>query len=83
MSFPEIMQFLADNYVVGMSVFIVLLISIYLLFSIRLIITARREGLDICVSAMIPIYSLILWIRKCIKKRKNNKKFKPDAEIVL
>ncbi len=83
MSFPEIMQFLADNYVIGMSVFIVLLISIYLLFSIRLIITARREGLDICVSAMIPIYSLILWIRKCIKKRKNNKKFKPDAEIVL
>lgn len=83
MSFPEIMQFLADNYVVGMSVFIILLISIYLLFSIRLIITARREGLDICVSAMIPIYSLILWIRKCIKKRKNNKKFKPDAEIVL
>lgn len=83
MSFSEIMQFLADNYVIGMSVFIVLLISIYLLFSIRLIITARREGLDICVSAMIPIYSLILWIRKCIKKRKNNKKFKPDAEIVL
>lgn len=83
MSFPEIMQFLADNYVIGMSVFIVLLISIYLIFSIRLIITARREGLDICVSAMIPIYSLILWIRKCIKKRKNNKKFKPDAEIVL
>lgn len=83
MSFSELMQFLADNYTIGIPLFISLLIGVYLLFSIRLIITSRREGLNICVSAMIPVYSLILWIRKCIRKRKNNKKIKPDAEIIL
>lgn len=83
MSFSELMQFLADNYTIGIPIFISLLIGVYLLFSIRLIITSRREGLNICVSAMIPVYSLILWIRKCIRKRKNNKKIKPDAEIIL
>ncbi len=83
MSFSEIMKFLADKYMIFMPIFIALLIGIYLFFSIRLIINARREGMDICVSAMIPFYSLILWIRKCIRKKKNNKKFKPDAEILL
>lgn len=83
MSFSELMQFLADNYTIGILIFISLLIGVYLLFSIRLIITSRREGLNICVSAMIPVYSLILWVRKCIRKRKNNKKIKPDAEIIL
>lgn len=83
MSFSELMQFLADNYTIGIPIFISLLIGVYLLFSIRLIITSRREGLNICVSAMIPVYSLILWVRKCIRKRKNNKKIKPDAEIIL
>lgn len=83
MDISSIMQLLADEYVIGTAVIAVVVVTAYLTFSIRLIVTARKEGIDVCASAMIPVYNLILWIRKCIRHRKNTKKIKPNSEIIL
>lgn len=75
------MQYLADNYVYGIAVLCSVVCIIYLIFSIRLIVTSRREGINICASAMIPFVNIIFWVRKCVVKHKNNKVFK-DGEII-
>ncbi len=85
MVYREFMQMLADEYIIGISVLIVFVIAIHIFFSVRLIVTSRREGLDVCVSAMIPIYNLVLWVRKSIRKYKNKKidKIELNQEIEL
>lgn len=85
MVYREFMQMLADEYVIGISVLIVFVIAIHIFFSVRLIVTSRREGLDVCVSAMIPVYNLILWVRKSIRKYRNKKidKIELNQEIEL
>lgn len=83
MSLGSVMQFLADNYIVGISIACVLVVALYLTFSIRLIVTSRREGINACVSAMIPPYNIILWIRKCRRKKKNSIIPDEDEEIEL
>lgn len=83
MELKSLMALFAREYVVGTAVIGITVVSIYLFFSIRLIITSRKEGIDVCASAMIPVYNLILWVRKCIRHRKNNKKIKSNSEIIL
>ena len=85
MVYREFMQMLADEYVIGISVLIVFVIAIHIFFSVRLIVTSRREGLDVCVSAMIPVYNLVLWVRKSIRKYRNKKvdKIELNQEIEL
>lgn len=85
MVYREFMQMLADEYIIGISVLIVFVIAIHIFFSVRLIVTSRREGLDVCVSAMIPIYNLVLWVRKSIRKYRNKKidKIELNQEIEL
>ena len=85
MVYREFMQMLADEYVIGISVVIVFVIAIHTFFSVRLIVTSRREGLDVCVSAMIPVYNLVLWVRKSIRKYRNKKidKIELNQEIEL
>lgn len=73
MSISESMAYLAENYIPGIVVLCVVVVAGYLFFSIRLIVNARREGLNVCISAMIPIYNLIIWLRKVFRKHKNNK----------
>lgn len=77
------MLVLQQNYVVGMSVACTVVVALYLAFSIRLIVTSRREGINACASAMIPVYNLILWIRKWRRKKKNNQAIPEDEEITL
>lgn len=85
MVYREFMKMLADEYVIGISVLIVFVIAIHIFFSVRLIVTSRREGLDVCVSAMIPVYNLVLWVRKSIRKYRNKKidKIELNQEIEL
>lgn len=73
MSLSEIMATLADQYVIGIIICCFIVSGLYIAFSVRLIITARSEGMNVCASAMIPIYQLILWFRKCLRKRKRIK----------
>lgn len=72
----DFIMLLAENYIAGITILSTIVITVYLVFSIRLIKSARKEGLDVCTSCMIPIYNLSVWIRKCIRKRKNKKKLK-------
>lgn len=83
MGISGIMAFLADNYIYGISVSCVVVISMYLAFSIRLIVTARRVGMNICASAMIPIYNIVLWVKKCIVKHRASKPYGAEEEIEL
>lgn len=73
MSLSEIMATLADQYIVGITLCCLIVSGLYIAFSARLIITARAEGMNVCASAMIPVYQLILWFRKCLRKRKRIK----------
>lgn len=73
MNIPEVIQYLADNYKVGIPVLCGVVVLGYLVFSIRLIVTSRREGLNVCMSAMIPAVNLFIWMRKGLRKHKNNK----------
>lgn len=77
------MYTLAENYILGIIALCVIVVACYLIFSIRLIKTSRQEGLDVCTSAMIPIYNVVLWVRKCIRKYNNSKTYKLDEEIEL
>lgn len=77
------MLVLQQNYVVGMSVACTVVVALYLAFSIRIIVTSRREGINACASAMIPVYNLILWIRKWRRKKKNDQVIPEDEEITL
>lgn len=75
------MSLLAREYRVGIIAVSVICVALYLIFSIRLIVTSRREGIDICMLAMIPVLNVFMWIRKCIVHIKNSRKFKEDDEI--
>lgn len=83
MQLSEMMAFLADKYIYGISVACSVVVVCYLVFSIRLIIKARKIGMNVCVSAMIPGYNIILWVRKCIKHRRESKPYSADEEIEL
>lgn len=90
MNLSSMIEFLSINYIVGISVFCTIVVIGYLVFSIRLIVTSRREGLDVCMTAMIPIVNVFLWFKKCIRRHKNKKillessrVLKDDEEIEL
>lgn len=79
------MAFLAREYVVGIASLATLSVGVYLAFSIRLIKSCRKLGMDVCTSAMIPIYNVILWVRKCFRSRRMKReelKKKLDREAI-
>lgn len=87
---PETMKYLADNYIYGIIGVSVVVAVVYILFSVRLVVTARRVGIDVCATAFIPGYNLILLVRKwilCIKNRASRRKsapsYEPDEEFDL
>lgn len=59
----RIMLFLADEWLVGSIVSIMLVVVGYLVFSILLLIRCRKRGYDVGVSAFIPVVSLFIFIR--------------------
>lgn len=85
------MKTLADYYLYGIVVCCVIVVALYLVISIRLLLSARKEGINVCVSAMIPIYNLTLiprkWWVKYKRKRPSKKKeedvYAEDEEIEL
>lgn len=76
-----VMKTLADYYTYGIVVCCIIVTALYLAFSIRLIITARREGLDVCASALIPFFNIGLFFKKAYKKRKRVKLEKESKDI--
>lgn len=79
----DVMQLLADEWVIGTVVLSVVVVAIHLVFSIRLILNSRKIGYDVGTSGMIPLINLFVWIKKCHIKRASNKTIKEDAIIEL
>ena len=79
----ETMAFLAENWIVGSAVSVIVLVGIHLAFSIRLLRGARSVGMDIGVSAMIPIVNLALWFKKCYYARKGIRVYGDDEVIEI
>lgn len=77
------MLYLADNYVYGITILCCVVSAVYIAFSVRLVITSRREGINICALAFVPVLNIILWVRKCVVRRKHNKTFKEDEIIKI
>lgn len=82
----NVMYVLAANWQLGYGILAFVCIVVYLVFSIRLIKECRRVGYDKGVSAMIPIWNLFIWIKKCIRSRrikKQNRLYKENELIKL
>ena len=77
------MLYLADNYVYGIAILCCVVSAVYIAFSVRLVITSRREGINICALAFVPVLNIILRVRKCVVRRKHNKTFKEDEIIKI
>lgn len=83
----EVMKYLADNYLWGILVVSLVCIAIYLIISISLIVKARRVGVDVCASAMIPLFNLgILFKIKKVKLQKEtsqleDRDYEDDEEL--
>lgn len=73
MTLAESIEYLGENWIVGISVLSSVVVVLYLVFSIRLIVTSRREGINTSMMCMIPVLNIFLWFRKCWRKHKNNK----------
>lgn len=83
MSLSGVMATLADQYVIGIIICCLIVSGLYIAFSVRLIITARSEGMNICATAMIPFYQIILWVIKCFRRHKRIKRVKEKQKLEL
>lgn len=63
----EIVNFLRENWI-AVPIVASLIFIVYLVFSIRLVFTARRAGMNVCMLAFIPGINLIIFVIKCIKR---------------
>lgn len=80
----ELMLFLQEQYLLGMVAGSLIVVGVYLYISIWLLLRARKVGLDVGVSAMIPVYNLSIGVRSIIKKKKLSKKAKEfDEELEI
>lgn len=77
----ETMKLLADNYIVGIVVACIIVIALYVLISVKILLYARKQNIDVCVSALIPLYHIVILIRAIIKKKKDNNILTEDEEI--
>lgn len=82
MNFSNIMLVLAEKWILGYSVCTVVCIALYLVYSICLVISCRRVGYDVGVSGMIPVWNLIVLVKRIILWYKN-KPIPDDEEIIL
>lgn len=79
----ETMKFLADNYIIGIVVSCIIVISLYVFISIKIMSFSRKQHIDICTSAFVPVYNIGILIKALVKKKKDNAVLKDDEEISL
>lgn len=71
--FKDLMVYLSYHSNIGIIIVCVVLISIYLAFSIRLLLTTRDVKMDLYALCFIPGVNIIVWIIKNIKNKKRKK----------
>lgn len=80
MTLGEIMLYLQQNSKNGTIISMCVVVVLYLLFSILFIVAARKNGINLCATGMIPIYNLHIPLRVIIRKHKSNKQAKVSEE---
>lgn len=78
----DIMVVLAREWKIGYVIFSILGVLIYLVFSINLVTTSRKEGYDIGVSGMIPLWNIVVLIKKKLFIAKKNKEARLLEEVI-
>lgn len=63
----NIMGFLAEYYIVGICVSILIVVGIYILVSINILRWCRKNCFDVGVSAFIPIVGILQYARYRVK----------------
>lgn len=66
----NVVSALAENWVVGYSVFCSVVIIGYIVFSTLLVLRCRKYNYDVGVGAMIPLYNVVIFF-KSIKYKKH------------
>lgn len=78
--YSGMMKSLASYYYIVIPITIVIVIGIYVWYSVRTIILCRRSGMDIGMSGMIPVWNVILRIRRVIKGIRERRKARKEKE---
>ena len=82
----DVMRVLASEWVIGYSVCASICVIIHLYFSISLVISCRKVGYDVGVSGMIPLWNIVVCIKRAIfvhNKNKKNNTISDDEVIEL
>ena len=82
MSFSEIMLLLAEEWEVGYLVCASVCVVSYILYSVLLVRSCRKVKYDVGVSGMIPLWNLVVLVRRMFKARKV-KPIAEDEELIL
>ena len=78
----DILEMLAREWIIGYSVFACVCVSIHIWYSVRLLISCRKQGYDVGASCMIPIWNLVISLKKkAFVKRANTVII--DEEIII
>jgi hypothetical protein len=74
----EITAYLAEYYVEGIAITCIVVVAIYLIFSIRLVFTSKDVGMKILSLAFVPGLNIILWVIKCFRSIIKSRMVKRD-----
>ncbi len=80
MKLGEIMLYLQQNSKNGTIIAMCVVVVLYLLFSIIFTVVARKSGINLCATGMIPIYNLHIPVRVVIRKHNSKKQLKVSEE---
>lgn len=84
MKLSNIMLYWQENYQLGMSICVSVVLVVYITISVLTIRKARKIGYDICTLGFIPVIGIIsLLVYKIKKKREAKRKQKEGSEIAL
>lgn len=69
----ELMLILAEEWQTGVLISIAVCLISYLVFSVMLVRSCRKNKYDVGVSAMIPFVNIVIFIKNSIYKRRKAK----------
>ena len=79
----KVMLVLAREWQIGYAVSISICVITYLLYSILLVVSCRKKGMDVGVSAMIPIVNLIVLVQRGVLIHRKKRIAAMNEEIEL
>ena len=77
----EMYLWLADNWVLGSSIFCLVCVVVHLVYSWCLVRYARGLGIDLGVSCLVPLWNVIILVR-CLYRRLVGVRVYSDEEVI-